>query len=117
TGKQVLYRRWPSRVDMVVAAVRKHTGSIADRVPDTGSLRGDVLELLAWGSARWHDIGPDTVHGLLAELPHAHPGTFAAMERAMKIIHERAAARGEIATADINPRVATLPATMLRHES
>ncbi|CCH76470.1 Transcriptional regulator [Nostocoides japonicum T1-X7] len=116
TGKQVLYRRWHSRADLVIAAVRAQTGSIADHVPDTGTLRGDVLGVLAWAARRWHDFGPDTIHGVLADLPDLDPRTFVMMEDVMTTILKRAAARGEIATADLEPRVVTLPSTLIRHE-
>lgn len=116
TGKQVLYRRWHSRAQLVIAAVREHTGSIADHIPDTGSLRGDVLGVLDWTARRWSDFGADTVRGLLAEIPDLEPGVLLIMEDVMTTILERAAARGEIATADLNTRVATLPSTLIRHE-
>jgi AcrR family transcriptional regulator len=43
TGKAALYRRWPSKTALVVAAVRALQAEVT--VPDTGTLRGD---LLAW---------------------------------------------------------------------
>ena len=45
-ARSVLYRRWPSRLELLKAVIR-HRGTV-DRipVPDTGSLRGDVLALL-----------------------------------------------------------------------
>lgn len=116
TGKQVLYRRWASRAELVIAAVRARTGSIVDHVPDTGSLRGDVLGVLQWSLKRWHDFGPDTVHGLLADLPDLDPRTFVMMGDVMTAILQRAAARGEITTANLEPRVVTLPSTLIRHE-
>ena len=116
TGKQVLYRRWRSRADLVLSAVREQTGSIADHIPDTGSLRDDVLAVLRWARRRWEDFGIDTVYGLLADLPDLDPGAFVIMEGVMTTILGRAADRGEIATAEINQRVATLPSTLIRHE-
>lgn len=46
-SKATLYRRWSSRKDMVVAAIKSgpNSGMRAEPV-DTGSLRGDLLELL-----------------------------------------------------------------------
>jgi len=43
TGKAVLYRRWPRRAELVLAAMRHHLGSISSEIPDTGDLREDVL--------------------------------------------------------------------------
>ena len=46
TSKPVLYRRWPTKVDLVLAALQH--GGLFDRrtVPDTGTLRGDILATL-----------------------------------------------------------------------
>lgn len=46
-SKATLYRRWPTKKDMVVAAIK--AGPASDNKPtpiDTGSLRGDLLTLL-----------------------------------------------------------------------
>jgi AcrR family transcriptional regulator len=44
-GKSALYRRWPSKQDMVVA-VLSEISVPAEEVADTGSLRGDLLMIL-----------------------------------------------------------------------
>ncbi|MGC5010336.1 TetR/AcrR family transcriptional regulator [Streptosporangium sp. DT93] len=46
-GKATLYRRWPSKGELVVDAVArmKHTMAGVERLPDTGTLRGDLLAL------------------------------------------------------------------------
>jgi AcrR family transcriptional regulator len=46
TSRAVLYRRWPNRPELVVAALRHHTKLTAADAPDTGTLRGDLLALL-----------------------------------------------------------------------
>jgi len=46
TGKQVLYRRWPNRVRLAVAAIRQELGPLVSETPDTGSLREDYLTVL-----------------------------------------------------------------------
>jgi AcrR family transcriptional regulator len=116
TGKQVLYRRWHNRTALVLAAMRHRTGSITDQVPDTGTLRGDVLAVLRHMADRFHDIGPNVIHGLLAEAPDLDPQPFTIMSGVMTAIVKRAADRGEIPSADLNSRVVTLPADLLRHE-
>ncbi|MEV4897159.1 helix-turn-helix domain-containing protein, partial [Nonomuraea sp. NPDC055795] len=45
TGKASLYRRWPTRLELVMAAVYSVLPDPSD-VADTGSLRGDLLALL-----------------------------------------------------------------------
>ncbi|WP_433272336.1 TetR/AcrR family transcriptional regulator [Actinosynnema sp. CS-041913] len=41
-GKSALYRRWPAKQDMVIAVLSEFSVPWAE-VPDTGSLRGDLL--------------------------------------------------------------------------
>jgi AcrR family transcriptional regulator len=45
TGKASVYRRWPSKEDLLVDAMEHALPPIADP-PDTGSVRGDMLALL-----------------------------------------------------------------------
>ncbi|MFD0683266.1 TetR/AcrR family transcriptional regulator [Actinomadura fibrosa] len=116
TGKQVLYRRWRNRPELVIAAVRHHTGSIADEVIDTGELRGDVLTVLRRMVQRQRDLGPDLVHGLMADAPDLDPRFFTIMHGVMTTVLQRAAERGELETADLPSRVVTLPVDLLRHE-
>jgi AcrR family transcriptional regulator len=42
TGKAAVYRRWPSKIDLVIAAVQALQSPPV--VPDTGTLRGDLVE-------------------------------------------------------------------------
>src|SRR6202522_2427648 len=46
TGVAVLYRRWPNKDDLVLAAIRHYGTTRPVDVPDTGSLRGDMIALL-----------------------------------------------------------------------
>jgi AcrR family transcriptional regulator len=46
TGVAVLYRRWPNKDDLVMSAIRHYGTTHPVEVPDTGSLRGDMLALL-----------------------------------------------------------------------
>ncbi|MGN9837092.1 TetR/AcrR family transcriptional regulator [Nonomuraea sp. H19] len=116
TGKQVLYRRWHNRAELVIAAIRQTTGSITDQIPDTGELRGDVVAVLRRMAQRLRDLGPDVIHGLMAEAADLDPAFFAVMKDVMASIVERAAARGEIGSARLSPRVVSLPVDLLRHE-
>ncbi len=52
TSRAVLYRRWPKKAELVVAALRRHRPMLSGEVPDTGSLRGDVVALLTRMSDR-----------------------------------------------------------------
>src|SRR5215469_11036902 len=70
TSKPVLYRRWPNRAKLVLAALRRVVTPLVEDVPDTGDLRGDLLALL--GRARdnfvvLHQVAPDALYGLFNE--------------------------------------------------
>ena len=51
TGRAVLYRRWSNRPDLAMAAIRHHSATTMHDLPNTGTLRGDVLALLRQLSA------------------------------------------------------------------
>ncbi|GAA2156491.1 TetR/AcrR family transcriptional regulator [Actinomadura napierensis] len=116
TGKQVIYRRWQNRADLALAAMRHRYTSIADDVPDTGSLRGDVLAVLRHMARRFREFGSDLVHGLMAEAHELDPETFEVIPDAMAIILGRAAERGEVSAEAVTPRIARMPADLVRHE-
>jgi AcrR family transcriptional regulator len=116
TARSVLYRRWPSRAALVHAAMRHRFGSLADEVPDTGDLREDVLSVLRHNRDTFQDIGPDIVHGLMAEAADLPAEVFRVTPDAIATILERAAARGEARPDRITPRIASLPGDLLRHE-
>lgn len=115
TGKQVLYRRWRGRPDLVIAAIREHTGSVVDALPDTGDLRGDVLAVLRRLAERQSNVGSDVIHGLMAEAPDLDPEFLTAMTGVMAGLVARAVERGEVDAAP-RPRVLSVPVTLLRNE-
>jgi AcrR family transcriptional regulator len=121
TSRPVLARRWPTRLQLVLAALR-HRPMFSGEVPDTGSLRGDVLAVLHRVSARLAEFGPETIYGLLGDYfanPDLVPDFQAQMLQTgngfMTTILKRAAERGE-ARDDIPPRVITLAINLLRYE-
>lgn len=116
TGKQVLYRRWHNRAELVVAAMRHRGGSIADAVPDTGDLRGDILAVLRHAAKRQLELGEDTIHGLLADVPDLGPEFFGAMRDVMTTVLRHADERGEVDLSALPPRVVTLPNDLFRYE-
>lgn len=121
TSKTVVYRRWPNRAALVLAAMAQHSPVLSGDVPNTGSLRSDVITLLGRMLQRLQAIGMDTIHGLMSESVNNQPifvyiqNRKAAYE-AMKKILERAAERGEVNLEHISPRVATVPIALARHE-
>ena len=66
-GKAAVYRRWPSKEEMVLATVAE-LGVDAALAPDTGSLRGDVdASLRALAAQLRHPVVARIVPDLLAE--------------------------------------------------
>jgi hypothetical protein len=105
----------------VIAALLHHQPAGTSRIPDTGSLREDVLTIMRRASRRISDIGPATVVGLLNDLmaddssdtiiDQLARGGGEVMNQALA----RAAARGE-AREHVPERVARLPLDLIRHE-
>lgn len=121
TSRAVIYRRWPSRHELVIAALGHQQPIGRGRIPDTGSLRGDVLSIMQRAARRISDIGPSTVTGLLNDLiaDDASHEIIDQLARGggelMGQILARAAARGE-ARDHVPDRVARLPLDLIRHE-
>jgi AcrR family transcriptional regulator len=46
SSKATIYRRWPGKAQLVAEAMRRRTEPALDDLPDTGSLRGDLLSLI-----------------------------------------------------------------------
>ena len=42
-SKATMYRRWPGKAELVADALRRHAQGDAPSIPNTGSLRGDLL--------------------------------------------------------------------------
>ncbi|WP_237774454.1 TetR/AcrR family transcriptional regulator [Actinosynnema sp. ALI-1.44] len=119
TSKAALYRRWPGRAELIVDAYTRFAAHQVE-VPDTGSLRADVIALLR-GIA--DQATPETLHlffGLLAdageELRDRIRGRFVAVNPArMVAILERAEDRGEVRPG-LSERLRTLPLDLMRVE-
>jgi len=71
-GKATLYRRWPSKSELIADAVAScaPTSGDAEALPDTGSLRGDLLALAAGRRAHADTRELRIMVGLLAAVPH-----------------------------------------------
>ncbi len=123
TSRAVLYRRWPSRPELLVAALRQHTSFTSPEEFDTGTLRGDVLALLRHMSTRVGEIAGVLSFLLSASRDEAGISPAVLRERAvagepsaLDEMLRRAAARGEIGPGKISRRITTLPVDLVRHD-
>jgi AcrR family transcriptional regulator len=103
-SKATLYRRWLTKADLVVDALVWLKSCMPHDVPDTGSLRGDLLSV-ACNEGGLTDQMPRAVFGALITamqrdeaLATAFQDRFLApLEQRNRIMFERARARGEVA--------------------
>lgn len=126
SNKTSLYRRWPNRSDLVLAVLIKYLPRPSEGVPDTGSLRSDMLALLHKLTHLMQAIGAETIHGLMMEYFVKHPillpqqsedlGEQERWKSAILKILENAKKRGEISFTTIHPRIVSLPFDLLRNE-
>jgi AcrR family transcriptional regulator len=121
TNKNTIYRRWPDRLALGIAAYRQLTTTFAP--PDTGDLREDVLEMLRLANRHWSSplgavlrdlvAAAGNASALLSQLAEQSSDALAAT---WLLILGRAVARGEAAPEALRPRVATVAIVLLRNE-
>jgi AcrR family transcriptional regulator len=124
TAKQVIYRRWPTKRELLFALLKHHGTMLPSTEVDLGSLRDDVLALMRNSNARISDLTAifsgligthfDEVEATPRELRAA---LFSNRANAVELALERAAARGEIGPGEIPARVVALPYDLYRHEA
>jgi AcrR family transcriptional regulator len=123
TSRAVLYRRWPSKQDLVVATLTQHVKTEFVAAPDTGSLRGDVIGLLKLANklrVRLAMLVFTQLGGFYREANTnlAELGAFVQGGRDAMLdeVIERAVARGEVQAGQISDRVARVPIDLFRYE-
>jgi AcrR family transcriptional regulator len=123
TSRAVIYRRWPTKPDLVRAAVGRAGQKERVEIPDTGSLRDDVVELLRRANQSRASLGIMMVLQLSGY--YAETGTglselrsifLASSGRAVDTLVARAVARGEVDPAKLTPRVVSVPFDLYRQE-
>ena len=125
TSKPVLYRRWKTREDLLRATARHRGAADATPIPDTGTLRGDLLALLANANTAsnpmaalvssmlgsyYNQTGPTPAELREAFLSQRSSGS------AVEQIVDRAVARGEADPDRLTPRIIDLPFDLFRNE-
>lgn len=122
-SKASLYKRWPSRAQLVIAALQHQAVDPEPAsAPDTGSLRDDVLTVLRHAASLLDGVFGEAVRGLMAETltdpgrtAALRPSMFDARDQLMRQLLDRAAARGEISPNAITPQLIGLAPALLDH--
>ena len=123
TSRAVLYRRWPNKQELVLAALAHEVGKDVVVAPDTGSLRGDVIALLQQANKVRVGLATQLFTQLggfyrqtgtsLAELSaFVQGGHNPLLEQAI----QRAIERGEIDPKRVTERIARVPVDLFRYE-
>jgi hypothetical protein len=125
TGIAVLYRRWANKDELVLAAIEHYRNGHPVDVPDTGTLRGDLIAALAgMGEARaafFAVAAAAAFSGLLAGTgltPTQVRDRIIGDQRLARIraIYQRAHDRGEIDLKLIPSAVLAMPFDLVRHD-
>ncbi|WP_419704299.1 TetR/AcrR family transcriptional regulator [Promicromonospora sp. NFX87] len=109
-GKATLYRRWPSKADLVLDAVvcMKSRDIDLDALPDTGTLRGDLVAMIKTPTIRESERKLKVMAGIASMIARS-PELAAAAQNALveprasisRTFFRRAIERGEI-SADVD---------------
>ena len=129
-GKATLYRRWPSKTELVIDAVAcmKNSDIDLDNLPDTGTLRGDMIAMIKPPTMRDAEKKLRVMAGLISLLARnpeladaAHNAVIAPRARLNRALLQRAIDRGEIRgdldlalISNISPSMVTYRTMMLR---
>lgn len=125
TSEAVLYRRWPNKDQLVLAAIQSHRRAHPVPVPDTGDLRGDLLAQLTTASEAMAGFfavaAAAAFSGLLADtgLTPTEVRDLAMgrqSQPSVRVIYQRAHDRGEIDLETISPAVLAMPFDLIRHD-
>jgi AcrR family transcriptional regulator len=124
TSRSVLYRRWPDRDALLNATIAYGFERGRPEVPDTGTVRGDLIETIRLANASRSQFVP-LVSVLMGSYFSPAGVTFADLRRrfmndsdngAFDTILDRAVERGEIDAARLTRRVRSIAFDLVRHD-
>jgi len=123
TSKPVLYRRWKTREDLLRDTVRHRGAADPPAIPDTGTLRGDLLALFTHANTTRNPMAA-LVSSMLGSYYNQTGPTPAELRdaflsqrgSAVQQVVNRAVERGEIDPDRLTPRIIDLPFDLFRHE-
>ncbi|MFB6822749.1 TetR/AcrR family transcriptional regulator [Streptomyces virginiae] len=125
TGKAALYRRWPSKADLVVDALRSGLPRIGD-IPDCGSIREDLYRLCVSTRDVMHSRAGQALRSVLHECDHMHADRFHGViwsglhepaQRLIRELVERGIGRGDVRPDATGPFVVDVIPAMLMYRA
>lgn len=121
TGNASLYRRWPTRAELVIEAIR-HVAPNDAELPDTGRVRDDMLALLRGLCALQAGPAGEVMRGVIAESVGNMRANLARVRLAetrteqFLAILRRGAQRGQVHNKAATPLLAGIaPALVMHH--
>lgn len=125
-GKATLYRRWPSKTELVIDAVAcmKNSDIDYDNLPDTGTLRGDFIAMMKAPTIKDGTQKMRVMAGLVSLLSRnpelgeaARAAVIAPRAELNRRFLQRAIDRGEV-SADIDiPFIASISPSMVTYRT
>jgi AcrR family transcriptional regulator len=122
TSKAAIYRRWPSRADLVAATIRHAREPDRDMIPDTGDVRADLFAVLRTAADRLDGPFGEAARGLIAETLADPDATRAARHqlesernRMITTVLERAVARGQAGRQALTPQLISVAPALVSH--
>jgi len=125
TGIAVLYRRWANKDQLTLAALRNHRETHAVEIPDTGSLRGDMIAVLTrMGNIKTSYFAIAFSSGFAGLISNTGMTIAQVRETVLGgdspsralVICQRAHDRGEIDLTRIPQSLIALPYDLVRHD-
>ena len=127
TSRSVLYHRWANMFDLLMEIVDDRSskalgGPLIDRIENTGTLRGDLLNLLTLYQSIYAETGPEILSAVLFEIGQGNNKVHEAEVDAaaknilvMRKILRNAKSRGE-KIKEVSDITLSLPFTLIRME-
>lgn len=122
TSRPVLYRRWPNRADLAIAAVRHILQQHPVSAPDTGNVRDDLIALLRQFSKnraafvilsfQMSEYFSETNTNLADLRKNLLQGSHSQLD----VVLARAVDRGELDATKLTPRIRSLLPDLVRHD-
>ncbi|WP_125565291.1 TetR-like C-terminal domain-containing protein [Companilactobacillus insicii] len=123
-AKPVLYRRWPDKSSLAASAILKFGPKLDVKIPDTGSLREDLIDFFGQLIKIFDIFGTEKLNGLVTDRLKSIPmeklfetsNSDNKLQKSVEEILKNAEKRGELVFKNLSPRVLHLPSVLFINE-